>query len=135
MRGLFAWAGFRTSYIEIERPPRFGGESSFLQIRFFRILQWAFSGILSHTTAPLIWLSAVGFIFSAISILSLISFSLIWIINGVPFAGFGSIVAAIASGFGLVLFAIGVIAQYLAIIVEEVIARPLYVVAETTTAK
>jgi polyisoprenyl-phosphate glycosyltransferase len=130
MRGLFAWAGFRTSYVEIERPPRFAGESSFLNINIFKVSQWAFSGILSHTTAPLVWLSATGLLLSLISIISLVILSASWLIIGVPFAGFGSIVAAIACGFSLILFSIGIIAQYLALVVEEVKSRPLYIVAE-----
>jgi dolichol-phosphate mannosyltransferase len=73
----------------------------------------------------------MGLALSLISILSLVLLSMTWLLVGVPFAGFGSIVAAIACGFSLVLFSIGIIAQYLALIVEEVKSRPLYVIAET----
>jgi len=77
-----------------------------------------------------LWISALGMFFSFISISSLIIFIVFWLIVGVPFAGYGSIIAAIATGFSLVLFCLGVISQYLAIIVEQVKERPLYVVAE-----
>ncbi len=132
IRGLFSWIGFKTAFIDIERPPRYGGESTFLQLKFFRVFQWAFTGILSHTTTPLLWISGVGMFFSFISISSLIVFVIFWLIVGVPFAGYGSIIAAIATGFSIVLLCLGVISQYLAIIVEQIKERPLYVVAEVT---
>jgi glycosyltransferase involved in cell wall biosynthesis len=132
IRGLFSWVGFKTAFIDIERPSRYGGESTFLQLKFFRVFQWAFTGILSHTTTPLLWISGIGLFFSFISISSLVIFVIFWLIVGVPFAGYGSIIAAIATGFSLVLLCLGVISQYLAIVVEQIKERPLYVVAEVT---
>jgi dolichol-phosphate mannosyltransferase len=130
MRGLSAWVGFDTAFVDIDRPPRFGGESQFLKERFSNVFQWAFQGILSHTVAPLIWISALGLIFSALSIFSLIFFLTIWITVGFPFAGFLSIISSIALGFSVNLLFLGIISQYLALVVEEVKKRPLYVVAE-----
>jgi len=130
LRGLSAWVGFKTSFIDIERPPRFAGESQFAKQRLSHSFQWAFQGILSHTVAPLIWLSALGLISSALSFFGLLIFLLIWIVVGVPFAGFLSIISSIALGFSVNLLVLGVISQYVALIVEEVKGRPLYVVAE-----
>lgn len=130
MRGLSAWVGFDTAFVDIDRPPRFGGESQFLKERFSKVFQWAFQGILSHTVAPLIWISALGLIFSALSIFSLIFFLTIWFTVGFPFAGFLSIISSIALGFSVNLLFLGIISQYLALVVEEVKKRPLYVVAE-----
>lgn len=130
MRGLSAWVGFNTAYIDIDRPARFGGESHFMKQRFTHVFQWAFQGILSHTVAPLIWISALGLIFSALSVFSLIFFMTIWFTVGIPFAGFLSIISSIALGFSLNLLFLGVISQYLALVVEEVKNRPLYVIAE-----
>jgi len=130
MRGLSAWVGFRTAFVDMDRPPRFGGESHFLKQRFSHVFQWAFQGILSHTVAPLIWISTLGLIFSVLSILSLIVFMTIWFTVGIPFAGFLSIISSIALGFSVNLLFLGVISQYLALVVEEVKGRPLYVVAE-----
>ena len=47
-----------------------------------------------------------------------------------PFAGFGSIVAAIVLCFSITILILGVIAQYIGLIYEEVKRRPLYVVEE-----
>jgi dolichol-phosphate mannosyltransferase len=76
--------------------------------------------------------SIIGFLLSGFSILVTLVFSILWFTNGVPFAGFGSIVGLLSLGFSVVLAAIGVIAQYLALIYEEVKLRPIYIIAEST---
>jgi dolichol-phosphate mannosyltransferase len=55
-----------------------------------------------------------------------------WIIQGVPFAGFGSLIGVTILGFSLTMLCIGVLAQYLGLIYEEVKNRPLYLVTEET---
>jgi dolichol-phosphate mannosyltransferase len=58
--------------------------------------------------------------------------SIVWIPGSVPFAGFGTIVGLISLGFSLTMLCIGILAQYLALIYEEVKQRPLYIIAEKT---
>jgi dolichol-phosphate mannosyltransferase len=53
-----------------------------------------------------------------------------WITVGVPFAGFGSIVSIAVLAFGAITFMLGIIAEYLGLIYEEVKGRPNFVVAE-----
>jgi len=132
LRGLLAWTGFKTAIVEIERPARFAGDSKFVTTRLLTVLRWSVAAILSHTSAPLVALSVIGLTLSGISLLGTICFSLIWFIGGVPFAGFGTIVGLISIGFSLNMFAIGILAQYIALIYEEVKARPNYIIAERT---
>jgi glycosyltransferase involved in cell wall biosynthesis len=132
LRGLIAWTGFKTAEIEIERPPRFGGDSKFVAYKLSVILPWAFGAIFAHTTAPLIWVSVLGVFFSIVSVIATAILSLFWIFRGVPFAGFGTIVGFVCLGFSLVLLSIGVIAQYIALIYEEVKGRPIYIIAQRT---
>ncbi|CAN2170294.1 WcaA Glycosyltransferases involved in cell wall biogenesis [Candidatus Nanopelagicaceae bacterium] len=132
LRGLIAWTGFKTAVIEIERPARFAGESKFVNIPIRKIVRWALSAILAHTTAPLTWLSIFGFTSSFISLISTSVFSVLWIVSGVPFAGFGTIVGLVTLGFSLTMLSIGILAHYLALIYDEVKARPIYLVAERT---
>jgi dolichol-phosphate mannosyltransferase len=55
-----------------------------------------------------------------------------WILLGVPFAGFGTIVATIVLCFSITILVLGVIAQYISLIYEEVKNRPLYLIQQTT---
>jgi dolichol-phosphate mannosyltransferase len=133
LRGLGAWVGFRTSHIEIERPPRFAGESKWLGLSFFRVVGVASKSILAYSAQPLAWVSILGLSMSILSIFGLILLIMFWIVFGVPFAGFGSLIGVVVLGFSLTMFSIGILAQYLGLIYEEVKQRPLYLVTETST--
>lgn len=132
LRGLGAWVGFKTTHIEIERPPRFAGESKWLGMSIFRIAGIASKSILAHSVQPLAWISALGLLLSTISIVSLIALAAFWIFFGVPFAGFGSLIGVTVLSFSLTMLCIGILAQYVGLIYEEVKRRPLYLVTETS---
>ena len=132
LRGLGSWVGFKTSYIEINRPARFAGESKWIKMSLINVIAQASRSILAYSATPLMFISFMGVFFSIISFIGLVLSSVVWIIGGVPFAGYGSIVGLIALGFSLTMLAIGVLAQYLGLIYEEVKQRPLYIVSETS---
>ena len=132
LRGLGAWVGFKTTQIEIERPPRFAGESKWLGMSFFRVVGVASKSILAYSAQPLAWVSVLGLSMSFFSIFSLFLLIIFWIVFGVPFAGFGSLIGVAVLGFSLTMLSIGILAQYLGLIYEEVKQRPLYLVTETT---
>jgi dolichol-phosphate mannosyltransferase len=131
LRGLGSWVGFTTSTIELDRPPRFAGESKWLGISLFGVIAMASRSVLAYSAIPLLWISAMGFILSIFSLFGIIIMSLLWIFGSVPFAGFGTIVGLITLGFSLTMLAIGVLAQYLGLVYEEVKQRPLYLIANS----
>lgn len=133
LRGLGSWVGFETTQIEIKRPPRFAGESKWLGVSLIRSILLGFQGIFAYSTLPLAWVSIFGVFMSLVSVLSLVGLTISWIVFGVPFAGFGSIVAAIVLCFSITILILGVIAQYISLIYEEVKRRPLYLVAEVVS--
>jgi len=130
LRGLGSWVGFETTFIEIRRPPRFAGESKWLRVSLVRTILHGFQSIFAYSSLPLAWVSIFGVLMSLISGLSLIGLTISWFLLGVPFAGFGSIVATIVLCFSITILVLGVIAQYISLIYEEVKQRPLYLVAE-----
>jgi dolichol-phosphate mannosyltransferase len=132
LRGLIAWTGFKTAVIEIERQDRFAGESKFVSIPIKKVVNWATNAILSHTSVPLTALSISGFLLSALSFIGTVIAAILWFTGGVPFSGFGTLFALITLSFSLTMLALGVIAQYIALIYEEVKGRPVYIVAERT---
>jgi polyisoprenyl-phosphate glycosyltransferase len=130
LRGLGSWVGYRTATIEIERPPRFAGESKWLGVSLVRVILHGFQSIFAYSTLPLAWISIFGVLTSILSALALLGLIVVWLAFGVPFAGFGSIVAAILLGFSITILVLGVISQYIGLIYEEVKRRPLYLVEE-----
>ena len=127
VRGLFAWVGFKSIGIPMERPPRFGGVSN---AHTFKVLDLAFKGIFSHSYKPLRLITISGITLSIVSFLAVIPLALVWIIAGVPFAGFGTLVTLFLLVMGILAFMIGILSEYVSLIYEEVKARPNFVVSE-----
>ena len=125
VRGLFAWVGFKSIGIPMERPPRFGGISN---AHTLKVLDLAFKGIFAHSYKPLKLITIFGITLSAFSFISLIPLSIIWITKGVPFAGFGSLIALLVFLFGILSFMLGIISEYVALMYEETKARPNFIV-------
>jgi glycosyltransferase involved in cell wall biosynthesis len=127
VRGLFAWVGFKSVGVEAERPIRFGGASKAYS---FKVIDLAFKGILSHSYIPLKLITLTGIGASAVSLLALLGFTANWLLRGVPFAGFGTIVALVLLLFGFLTFMLGLIAEYVGLIYEEVKSRPNFIVRQ-----
>lgn len=133
LRGLSAWVGFKTSQVEIERPPRHAGESTWLKSSLLRVISHGIRSIFAFSSSPLIWVSTLGLILSGISVAGVCVLSITWITGTVPFAGFGTIVGLISLGFSLTIFCVGIVGQYIALIYDEVKARPLYLISDATS--
>jgi len=127
VRGLFAWAGFNSIGVPMERPPRFGGVSN---AHTLKVLDLAFKGIFAHSYKPLRLITVFGFILSALSFISILPLFFLWFFVGVPFAGFGTLVGLFLLVFGIVSLMLGILSEYVGLIYEEVKARPNYVVSE-----
>lgn len=128
MRGMFFWAGFSSAGIEHERPPRFSGES---KADTSKVIELALKGILSFSYLPLrfiIWVGVAVSLFSFVTLAYIIVRALAW---GVPFPGFGTIMAVMLLMFGFLFVMLGVIAEYVGMIFDEVKQRPNFVVEET----
>jgi dolichol-phosphate mannosyltransferase len=127
MRGLAAWVGFRSIGIPIVRPPRFGGSS---KAYTFRVLDLAFKGIFAHSYVPLRLITVTGMIAVPIAVVLILILAAVWILFGVPFAGFGTIVSLMLLFFGILAFMIGIVSEYVGLIYEEVKQRPNFIVSD-----
>ncbi len=127
VRGLFAWSGFKSIGIPMERPPRFGGVSN---AHTLKVLDLAFKGIFAHSFKPIRLITFTGLILSLLSLFILVSLSIIWFTKGVPFAGFGSIVGLFLLINSFLLFMLGIIGEYVGLIYEESKQRPNFLVSE-----
>lgn len=125
VRGLFAWAGYKSIGIPHRRPPRFGGES---KAHSLKVLDLAFKGIFAHSYVPLRLITVTGLGVSALSAIVLIAFSVQFLVSGVPFAGFGTLIGFILLLFGILFSMIGIVSEYVGLIYEEVKQRPNFVV-------
>jgi dolichol-phosphate mannosyltransferase len=128
VRGLFAWVGFKSIGIPMDRPERYAGKSN---ADTFKVLELAIKGLFAHSHKPLRFISVAGLIISLISLVAIIVLSFLAVFVGVPFAGFGTIVALIIGGFGLQTLLLGIVSEYLGLVYEESKGRPHFIVSET----
>ena len=128
LRGMFVWTGFKSIGIEFERAPRFGGQSKAYTLG---VVELALKGIFAFSNIPLKMISIVGLVVSFFSFVALAIIIIKVLVWGVPFPGFGTIMAVMLLMFGFGFTALGVIAEYIALIYEEVKQRPNFVVGET----
>jgi dolichol-phosphate mannosyltransferase len=126
VRGLFAWVGFRSIGVEMVRPPRFGGKSN---ADTFKVLDLAFKGIFAHSSIPLRLITLLGFLLSAIAIVTLGIYIVAAVMFGVPFNGFGTLVTIGLGGLAITTLLLGVIGEYVGLVYEEVKQRPNFVIS------
>jgi hypothetical protein len=127
VRGLVAWVGFKSIGVEADRVERFGGVSN---AHSLKVIDLAVKGIFAHSYIPLKFITMTGVALSLTSFVSIAVFTFFWVFIGVPFAGFGTIVSVAVLAFGTLTFMLGIIAEYLGLIYEEVKGRPNFVVSE-----
>jgi len=129
IRALVMYVGYKSTPLKIAREPRPKGES---KASTRHVLAMGMRGILSNSSGLLDVVGYFGLFISFLSVVTSIFFATIWIFIGVPFAGFGLLTSVLLLGFGFTFLALGIIAQYISLIYEEVKARPNYIISETT---
>jgi dolichol-phosphate mannosyltransferase len=128
VRAMWGWLGFRSIGIEYERPERAGGTSSFNPLVTG---PYAVRGILGSSFTPLILLPILGILLSAFSFIGLGAITVRALFFGVPFPGFGTIVALMLLMFGFLFLLLGVLGEYIGMIYEESRARPHFLLKQT----
>ena len=129
MKGFYAWVGFKSLALDYEPLPRANGRTHFGLRGAFRL---AMTGMLAFSTAPLRALSAIGFLLA----LAALGYGA-WVIFeyfywGIAAPGFATIVVAMMFLSGIQLLSMGVLAEYVGRIYDEVKRRPIYLVSERT---
>ena len=107
--------------------PRYGGVSN---AHSFKVIELAFKGIFAHSYIPLTLITLSGLTLSFLSIVTIVALAVKFILFGVPFPGFGTIIALMLLLFGFLFSMLGVVAQYVGLIYEEVKQRPNYIVQD-----
>jgi glycosyltransferase involved in cell wall biosynthesis len=128
-KGIFAWVGFRTKWIEFVNTERVAGETKW---SFWKLLLYAIDGIVAFTTAPLRLATYAGFGTAFLGFCYLVYYFIraiiLQIYNEVP--GYPSLLCFILFIGGMILMALGVLGEYIGRTFIEVKRRPLYITAE-----
>lgn len=133
LRGLRSWVGLRHGFVDYERPERGKGESKY---NLFRLGGLAMNSLISFSNLPLRLASVVGL---GMSVLSVFIGILVLINRFVPqFTLFGYYIGAnpgtttiviLLLFIGSLLFlCMGIIGEYLGVVIKEVKRRPIAIV-------
>jgi glycosyltransferase involved in cell wall biosynthesis len=125
MKGLFAWAGYKTAVVEYKREPRASGEPSF---NGWKLWNLALDGFTNFSTVPLrIWLYS-GIVISFFSFMYGTFIIIKTLIYGIDLPGYPSLLTVILFSGGIQLIGIGILGEYIGRIFNESKRRPAYIV-------
>lgn len=129
MKGLYAWVGFNCTAIDYEPLPREDGQSNF---GFRGALSLAVTGLLAFSVAPLRLVSYFGLLLAvaALGYGAWVIFD--YFLFGVDTPGYATIVVGMMFFSGIQLLSIGILAEYVGRIYEEVKQRPTYLLRSKT---
>ena len=125
MKGLFAWAGFRTATVDYHRPARSAGPSRFGGWRLWNL---ALEGFTSFSLVPLRVWSYIGAVVALLSLLYALVVVADVLLHGREVPGVASAIVAVLFLGGLQLIGIGIIGEYLGRTYLESKRRPAYVI-------
>ena len=126
-KGLFSFVGFKTKWLEYENVERVAGETKW---SFWKLLRYAFDGIIAFSTTPLLISTFIGILFCIISFIAIIAIIIKTLCFGDPVGGWPSMVCIIFMVSGIQLFCIGIIGAYLSKTYLETKNRPIYIIRE-----
>lgn len=127
MKGLFCWPGFKHTTLEFERQNRAMGSTKF---NYWKLWNFALSGITSFSSLPIRMGVYLGLIVSALSFIFGVFVILKTALTGVDVPGYASLLVVILFIGGIQLFFMGLMGEYIGRIYKEVKNRPIYYVNE-----
>lgn len=126
LRGIVPMIGYTSGVVEYERGERFAGESKY---PLKKMLSFAMEGITSLSTKPIRYITGLGFLIFAVSILMLI-YSVVRWAAGDTILGWASVICSVWAIGGLILLSLGVIGEYIGKIYLETKGRPRFLIQE-----
>ena len=126
-KGLFAWVGYNTKYLEYENRERVAGQTSW---SFWSLFKYSIDGIVNFLEAPLNLASFVGAFSCFASIIAMILIVVKTLIFKDPTSGWPSLVCIILFIGGIQLLCLGIVGKYISKIFLETKKRPIYIIKE-----
>ncbi|MGL6180114.1 MAG: glycosyltransferase family 2 protein [Tannerellaceae bacterium] len=127
IRGLISWIGFKQVPFYYARDSRLNGETKY---PFTKMIRFASNALISFSLKPLKWATIMGFISCSVGFILGLLF-LCGKVFGFIYSetGWTSLVIMIIFFGGVQLLTIGVLGQYLGVVLNEVKNRPEYVIS------
>ena len=128
LRGMVAYAGFKTTYIPFDRQPRLTGETKYNPL--LGSLRIGGNGVFAYSSFGLSMIFNLGILLAFVSIL-IAGIYFIAKISGYAFPwGFTTVIMSIFLVGSINMFGLAIIGQYIQRIYEETRPRPRYIIQE-----
>jgi len=126
LRGYVQNVGFNTVNIEYEARKRYAGESKYSIKKLFR---FSMNTIMTFSNLPLKLGIYAGSMAAFLAIIMIIYTIVSFIRVGTP-SGYATTICLICFMFSVLFFIVGIIGEYLGLILSEIKDRPIYIVEE-----
>ena len=127
-KGIFAWVGFNTEWIEFENVKRIAGESKWTM---WGLMKYALDGFIDFAEAPLKFVGVLGGLTTLCSAVYFIIEFLKTVIVGKDTPGYASTICLILFFGGLIIAILSLIAEYIGRMYMETKGRPIYIEKES----
>ena len=127
MKGLYAWVGFNSTAIDYVPLPRAGGVSNF---GLRGSISLALTGLVAFSTKPLRALTWLGLALSVVALGYGAWVVAEYFLMGIAVPGYATIVVGLMLFSGIQLLSMGILAEYVGRIYEEVKQRPAYLISQ-----
>lgn len=126
IRGMRAWTGFKQIGVAYERQERQAGESKYSWQMLWKL---AYNGIFNFSEFPIKFITNLGFISIAFSLIYLADTIIRKFMYGTVPQGFTALLFAIILFSGVQLLSLGIIGEYVLRIFFQVKNRPLFIIS------
>jgi glycosyltransferase involved in cell wall biosynthesis len=128
-QGDVIWAGLPATFLPYTRRKREIGKS---QYTFSKKLKLFYDFALDGSYLPIRMMSAAGVLVALMGVLYAIAITIGWAMGRTPFSGWAPIMVAILLIGGVLMLMLGLIGEYLWRILDEIKAKPLYIIKKRT---
>lgn len=126
-KGIFAWVGFETQYLEYKNVERVAGKTSW---NFWSLFKYSIEGIVNFSDAPLNIAFVGGLLSWFLAFIMVVFIVVRTLVFGDPTSGWPSLMTVILFLGGFQLLTIGILGKYIGKIFMETKKRPVYVIKE-----
>lgn len=127
-KGIFAWVGFDTEWIEFENIRRMTGESKWT---VWSLTKYAIDGFLDFAASPLKFVGVFGGLTTLFSALYLIIEVVKTVVFGKDIPGYASTICLILFFGGLIIAILSLMGEYIGRMYMETKGRPIYIEKES----
>ena len=127
IRGMVAWVGFKSKGIYYERDSRHSGFSKY---SLSKMIKLACDSVFSFSDIPLKMISYLGFFMTFMGLVGVVYIVILWLFNPQLVPSLSNTLLAVLLIGGVQMVSLGVIAECLRRIFDQIRGRPLYCINE-----